>query len=225
MRSCLSRGMCSQRPHVVQAVGQLDQDDADVAGHRQQHLAEVLRLALLAGVPGDLTQLGHPLDQHLDLAAEQAADVLGGGAGVLDAVVQQARRRPRRRPGAGRRSAGPPPAGGRRRARPNGAAGRRGARPRTRSSGGPAPGPRPDRGGEQRREPGPTSVDEHLQCLILPDRRSVTASGPPGDLGQQRLGVALGARCARSGRRRRSTPARRRPSRDRRSPPGSRTRA
>ena len=79
-----------QRAHVVDAIGELDQDDADVARHRQQHLAEVLGLALLARGPGDLAQLGHALDQELDLGAEQAADVLGGGAGVLDAVVQQA---------------------------------------------------------------------------------------------------------------------------------------
>ena len=80
-----------ERPHVVDAVGELDQDDADVARHRQQHLAEVLRLPLLARRPGDLAELGDALDQELDLGAEQAADVLGGGAGVLDAVVQQAR--------------------------------------------------------------------------------------------------------------------------------------
>ena len=37
-----------ERPHVVQAVGQLHENDADVVDHRQQHLAEVLGLALLA---------------------------------------------------------------------------------------------------------------------------------------------------------------------------------
>jgi hypothetical protein len=78
-----------ERPHVVHAVGQLDEDDPDVAGHRQEHLAEVLRLPLLPGVPGDLAELGDPVDQHLDLLPEQPADVLGGGAGVLDAVMEQ----------------------------------------------------------------------------------------------------------------------------------------
>ena len=37
-----------ERAHVVQAVGELDQDDAHVARHRQQHLAEVLGLRVLA---------------------------------------------------------------------------------------------------------------------------------------------------------------------------------
>ena len=46
-------------------------------------------MALFACVPGDLTQLGDAVDQPLDLGAEETADVLGGGAGVLHAIVQQ----------------------------------------------------------------------------------------------------------------------------------------
>ena len=41
-------GQVVERPHVVEPVGELDEDDPDVVHHRQQHLAEVLRLALLA---------------------------------------------------------------------------------------------------------------------------------------------------------------------------------
>ena len=36
----------AERTHVVQAVRQLDDDDADVVDHRQQHLAEALGLAV-----------------------------------------------------------------------------------------------------------------------------------------------------------------------------------
>ena len=50
-----------QRPHVVQAVGELDQDDADVVDHRQQHLAEVLRLPLLARRELDRRRAWSPL--------------------------------------------------------------------------------------------------------------------------------------------------------------------
>ena len=46
-------------------------------------------MALFACVPGDLTQLGDALDQPLDLGVEETADILGGGAGVLHAIVQQ----------------------------------------------------------------------------------------------------------------------------------------
>jgi urocanate hydratase len=37
-----------QRAHVVQPVGELDEDDADVLRHREQHLAETLGLRVLA---------------------------------------------------------------------------------------------------------------------------------------------------------------------------------
>jgi hypothetical protein len=36
-----------QRPHVVQPVRELDEDDPDVVRHRQQHLPDVLGLVLL----------------------------------------------------------------------------------------------------------------------------------------------------------------------------------
>ncbi len=34
-----------ERAHVMQAVGQLDQHDTDIVGHRQEHLAKALCLA------------------------------------------------------------------------------------------------------------------------------------------------------------------------------------
>jgi hypothetical protein len=37
-----------QRPHVVEPIGELDEDDPDVVHHREQHLAEALGLTLLA---------------------------------------------------------------------------------------------------------------------------------------------------------------------------------
>ena len=81
-----------ERPHVVQPIGELDQDDADVIHHRQQHLAEVLGLPLLAGREGDGADLGHALDDVGDLGAEELGDALGRGRAC-----------PRRRRGAGRR--------------------------------------------------------------------------------------------------------------------------
>ena len=80
-----------ERPHVVEAVAQLDEDDADVARHREQHLAEVLGLLLLARRVRQLAELGDAVDEERDLLAEQLAELLDGRAGVLDAVVQQAR--------------------------------------------------------------------------------------------------------------------------------------
>jgi len=38
----------AERAHVVEAIGKLDQDDAHVARHRDDHLAVVLGLRLVA---------------------------------------------------------------------------------------------------------------------------------------------------------------------------------
>ena len=78
-----------QRAHVVQAVGELDEDDADVVDHREQHLAEVLRLPLLARREGDRAELRDTLDDVRDVAAEQLADASDRRLRVLDDVVEQ----------------------------------------------------------------------------------------------------------------------------------------
>ena len=83
-------GQVVERPHVVQPVGELHEDDADVVHHREQHLAEVLGLPLLARGERDGADLGHPFDHVGDLGPEQLLDALDGGQGVLDDVVEQA---------------------------------------------------------------------------------------------------------------------------------------
>ena len=66
----LLRREVAERAHVVEAIAQLDQDDADIARHREQHLAEVLRLLLLARGVRQLAELRHALDEERDLLAE-----------------------------------------------------------------------------------------------------------------------------------------------------------
>ena len=80
-----------QRPHVVQAIGQLHQDDPDVVHHRQQHLAEILGLPLLARRERNGAELGHPFDHVRDVGPEQLLDALDRRLGILDDVVQQTR--------------------------------------------------------------------------------------------------------------------------------------
>jgi hypothetical protein len=86
-------GRCHRihRAHVVQAVAQLDEDDAHVARHRQQHLAERLGLAVLAGGELQLVQLGQAVDQVGRRGAEQLDQLGFGDAAVLDGVVHQRR--------------------------------------------------------------------------------------------------------------------------------------
>ena len=79
------------RPHVVQAIGELDQDDPDVGGHRDDHLAIVLGLGLIAGGERQTGQLGDAVDERGDLLAELVGHLLQRRFGVLDRVVQQRR--------------------------------------------------------------------------------------------------------------------------------------
>ena len=79
--SSVSRAMASlafrlqvlQRAHVVQAVGQLDEDHAHVRHHGQQHLADVLGLAVFAVGELDLVDLGDAFDDVRHLLAESRA--------------------------------------------------------------------------------------------------------------------------------------------------------
>ena len=79
------------RPHVVEPVGELDQDHADVLRHRHDHLAVVLGVGLLARLEARPGQLGDALDELSDLVAELGAQVVRLDVGVLDDVVQQRR--------------------------------------------------------------------------------------------------------------------------------------
>ena len=73
----------------MEPIGELHEDDADVIDHGQQHLAEVLGLPLLARRERDGADLGHPFDDVRDLRAEVLLDLLDGGQGVFDDVVEQ----------------------------------------------------------------------------------------------------------------------------------------
>jgi hypothetical protein len=80
-----------ERAHVVEAVGELDEHDAHVVHHRQQHLADVLGLLLLARLIADVRQLGEPVHQVRDLLAEGGADDFELDERVLDHVVEEPR--------------------------------------------------------------------------------------------------------------------------------------
>ena len=87
----LLRGLVLHRAHVVQAVGDLDEDDADVLAHGEEHLAQVFHLLLGLGGIVHARQLADALDEVGDGGGEQLGDLLMRGRGVLDGVVQQRR--------------------------------------------------------------------------------------------------------------------------------------
>ena len=51
-----------KRPHIVQPVGELDQQHADVVGHGEQEFAEILGGALVLALRLDLGELGDAID-------------------------------------------------------------------------------------------------------------------------------------------------------------------
>jgi hypothetical protein len=67
-------GKRRQRPHVVQPVGELDEDDPNVLGHRDEHLAQVVALRLRERLELNLAELGDAVDEFGDLVAEPLTD-------------------------------------------------------------------------------------------------------------------------------------------------------
>ncbi len=86
--AALFRPERAQGAHVVQTVGELDQDHPDVLGHGQGHLLEVLGLSLCLALELHLSQLADPVNQIRDGLAELRGQCFLGDPGVLDHVVQ-----------------------------------------------------------------------------------------------------------------------------------------
>ena len=76
-----------QSAHVVQAVGQLDDNDADILAHGNEHLADGGRLLIGEGFHLDARDLGDAVDQLRHVRAELLLDQLAGHVGVLNRVV------------------------------------------------------------------------------------------------------------------------------------------
>ena len=74
--------------HVVQSIGQLDEDDAGILGNRQQQLSIVLNLSLLTGRERQICNLREAIDDLRDLGSKLARDILDGDGGVLNDVVE-----------------------------------------------------------------------------------------------------------------------------------------
>ena len=79
----------AQGAHVVQPVGELDDQHPDVARHRDDHLADRLGLRRVAVL--HLVELGDAVDEDGDLVTEVGAQRVEGVGRVLDRVVQQRR--------------------------------------------------------------------------------------------------------------------------------------
>ena len=80
-----------QGAHVVQTIGQLDQNDPDIPGHGQHHLAQVFRLLFGLRFELDLGNLGDAIDQLGHFFAEFLGQLFLADAGIFDHIVQHGR--------------------------------------------------------------------------------------------------------------------------------------
>ena len=78
-----------QGAHVVQAVGQLDEQGADVVVHRLKYLAVIIHLLCVLVVV--LLALGHHINQERHIVAETLPDILDGVRSIFGNVVQERR--------------------------------------------------------------------------------------------------------------------------------------
>ena len=75
--------------HVVQTVGKFDDDNANVFGHGEEHLAQRKRLLLVHAIDFDVGELGHAIDELGHRIAKQAGHIGKRGLGILDGIMQQ----------------------------------------------------------------------------------------------------------------------------------------
>ena len=78
-----------ERAHVVQAIGELDEDHAYIAGHREQHFAEVFGLRLFECRELQLIEFGNTVDELGDGLAVFFGDIGFGRGCVFDHIVQE----------------------------------------------------------------------------------------------------------------------------------------
>ena len=87
--AALVRSHGIERAHVVQPIRELDEDDAHVTRHGQQHFAEVFRLRFLVRAEFDLVELGDAIDQIGGGFAEAVDDFEFGDRGVVHDVMEE----------------------------------------------------------------------------------------------------------------------------------------
>jgi hypothetical protein len=81
-----------QRAHVVQAVGELDEQHAHVGRDGEEEFSEILALGGAFRDEVEALDLGEAVDEFADLRPEGGLDLLERGGRILDRVVQHRRR-------------------------------------------------------------------------------------------------------------------------------------
>ena len=80
----------------MQAVGELNDDDAHVLGHGQEHLAHAVELLIFFGTVIETAQFGDAVDEEGHFLAEHLLEVVQGIRRIFDDIVEERRRNGRR---------------------------------------------------------------------------------------------------------------------------------
>ena len=89
--AALDRGEGAERAHVVQAIGELDEDDTDIVRHRHEHFLKIRRLLFGVRFEFDLREFAQTVDDRCDLVAKLRTDFFLAGFRVFDNVMQHRR--------------------------------------------------------------------------------------------------------------------------------------
>jgi len=77
-----------ERAHVVEPVSQLDEHDANIGDHREEHFADGFRLARFGRHHFEAADFCYPFDEMGDLRSEALFDAGDGILGVFDGVMK-----------------------------------------------------------------------------------------------------------------------------------------
>ena len=81
----------AKRLHVVQAIGELHENDANVLDHREHHFAEAFSLCLCPAVKLNLVEFADAVNEQRDFVAELFFYFFERRFGVLNRIVQDRR--------------------------------------------------------------------------------------------------------------------------------------
>ena len=88
----LPRRHCRNRSHVVETIGQLNDENPQILGHRHQHFANGGCLLRFFGIELDAIEFRDAIDDTGDIFPEVPFDIDKGGTSVFDGIVKQCRR-------------------------------------------------------------------------------------------------------------------------------------
>ncbi len=78
-----------QRAHIVQPVGEFDQDHANIIRHRNQHFAEIISLVFGPAFHLIMPELGHAVYESSDFRRKLARQLVNADVAVFYDIVQQ----------------------------------------------------------------------------------------------------------------------------------------